>query len=122
MVQITMKLSNTMEVAKTQSALASMASYFIDIPARVAEEIGKKLEEELPKALIPRGVRAIVRSCPGVEDGEASVTLTIEVQNALELVEQQILEHLPGELQKALKQEGIEARITQDNGSLDNEQ
>jgi hypothetical protein len=115
MIQISIVLSNTMQVAKEKNSLAGIASYFIEVPVRVANEIGKALEEQLPKGLIPHGIQAVVRSHSSVEDGEAKVTLIIEVQNALELVERRILDQLPGELREVLKKEGIQARITPDN-------
>ena len=115
MIQISIVLSNTIQVAKEKNSLAGIASYFINVPVRVANEIGKTLEEQLPKGLISRGVLAVVCCRSSVEDGEAKVTLTIEVQNALELVERRIIDQLPGELQEVLKKEGIQARITPDN-------
>jgi hypothetical protein len=115
MIQISIVLSNTIQVAKEKNSLAGIASYFINVPVRVANEIGKTLEEQLPKGLIPYGVQAVVCSRSSVEDGEAKVTLTIEVQNALELVERRIIDQLPDELQEVLKKEGIQARITPDN-------
>jgi hypothetical protein len=115
MIQISIVLSNTMQVAKGKNRLAGIASYFVDVPARVANEIGKTLEEELPKGLTPYGVQAIVCSHSNVENGEAKITLSIEVQNALELVEKEIITQLPGELQEVLKREGIQARVTPDN-------
>lgn len=111
MIQISIVLSNTMQVAQEKNSLASIANYFIDVPVRVANEIGKTLEEQLPKGLISHGVLAVVCCRSSVENGEAKVTLTIEVQNALELIERGIIDQLPGELQEALKKEGIQARI-----------
>jgi hypothetical protein len=116
MIQISIVLSNTIQVAKEKNSLAGIASYFINVPVRVANEIGKTLEEQLPKGLIPHGVQVVVCSRSSVEGGEAKVTLTIEVQNALELVERRIMDQLPGELQEVLKKEGIQARITPDSG------
>jgi hypothetical protein len=115
MIQISIVLSNTMQIAKKKNRLAGIASYFIDVPARVANEIGKTLAEELPKGLIPHGVQAVVCSHSNVENGEAQITLTINVQNALELVEKRIIDQLPGELQEVLKREGIQAQVTPDN-------
>jgi hypothetical protein len=115
MIQVSIVLSNTMQIAKEKNRLAGIASYFIDVPARVANEIGKTLEEELPRGLILHGVQAVVCSHSSVENGEAKVTLTLEVQNALELVERKIIDQLPGELQEALKKERIQARVTPDN-------
>ena len=115
MIQISIVLSNTMQIAKEKNSLAGIVSYFIDVPARVANEIGKTLEEELPKGLIPYGVQAVVCSHSHVENGEAKITLTIDVQNALELVEKRIIDQLPGELQGVLKKEGIQAQVTPDN-------
>jgi hypothetical protein len=115
MIQISIVLSNTMQIAKKKNSLAGIASYFINVPARVANEIGKTLEEALPKGLIPHGVQAVVCSHSNVENGEAKITLSIEVQNALELVEKRIIDQLPGELQEVLKKEGIQAQVTPDN-------
>ena len=115
MIQISIVLSNTMQLAKKKNSLAGIASYFIDVPARVAKEIGKALAEELPKGLRHHGVQAVVCSHANVENGEAKITLTIDAQNALELVEKRIIDQLPSELQEVLEKEGIQAQVTPDN-------
>lgn len=104
-------VSNTIQAAKKSNFLAGIASYFVNVPEKVASGLSEKMEADIAKALTAQGIRAVVQCVPSLKDEEAQVELSIEIHNALEVIEKKIMEVLSDELQQALTARGVRATI-----------
>ncbi len=116
MINITLSIHNPIELAEREKGawLVKIGQWLgEDIPAQVYQAVGEQLSGAIRQSLAEKGLLADV-AYQLRQDGESSpesLTLTIELRNALEFLERQIITQLTEELPQQLQAHGVQATL-----------